>query len=174
MLDGRRKKQIKNIADQILASFGSAADRTDIEDLISKHEISVVNIPEMNNTISGFSAISQGKQVIGILETERSSPRGRFTLGHELGHLTLHQNSLVNYGPAEVFFRRKDGHGKFDIKEIEANYFSACILMPEEKVQNAVNNLSAEKHLVSKLAEHFDVSEPAMTVRLMDLGYGLF
>ena len=43
--------------------------------------------------------------------------RDRFTIAHELGHLTLHQNSLINYSGQEVFFRHNHGPEKYDIKE---------------------------------------------------------
>ena len=57
--------------------------------------------------------------------------------------------------------------------EIEANAFASSLLMPEKLVRDYVRQMS-EKDLfdwqVEDLAEAFNVSEQAMTIRLTTLG----
>ena len=57
--------------------------------------------------------------------------------------------------------------------EQEANFFAASILMPEVLVRQKANIMECDLHddeNVSKLAELFNVSLPAMTFRLLNLG----
>ncbi len=60
-----------------------------------------------------------------------------------------------------------------DPKEIEANQFAACLLMPADLVKHAVTACGGSLLVdsqVSELASTFDVSEQAMTIRLSTLG----
>ena len=59
-----------------------------------------------------------------------------------------------------------------DAKEIEANQFAACLLMPSRLVRERVKALNAEQLYdfhVTALAKDFHVSEQAMTIRLTSL-----
>ena len=60
-----------------------------------------------------------------------------------------------------------------DPKEIEANQFAACLLMPPDLVKHAVMACGGSPLVdsyVTELASTFDVSEQAMTIRLSTLG----
>ncbi|WP_347358474.1 ImmA/IrrE family metallo-endopeptidase [Bdellovibrio sp.] len=179
MLDLRKKKQIKKAADDILSCVHSDNEFSiDILAIVNDLRINLVPVEELDSSISGFSAVRNGKKIIGLVKSDLETERGRFTVAHELGHLTLHQNSLINYSGQEVFFRHNHGPEKYDIKEIEANYFAACILMPEDKLQKCVSELFSSNFMpasgIETLARNFKVSTTAMTVRLCDLGYNLF
>ena len=59
-----------------------------------------------------------------------------------------------------------------DAKEIEANQFAACLLMPSRLVRERVKALNTEQLYdshVTALAKEFQVSEQAMTIRLTSL-----
>jgi hypothetical protein len=60
-----------------------------------------------------------------------------------------------------------------DPKEIEANQFAAALLMPSEMVKRKVADIGGGALLdyhVSRLADEFNVSELAMTIRLTSMG----
>jgi Zn-dependent peptidase ImmA (M78 family) len=105
--------------------------------------------------------------------------RKRFTIGHEIGHFYLrHQfesgdHVHVDRGGYYISQRGPKASKGLDPKEIEANQFSACLLMPSKLIMSEVaklgtNNLS--DYAVEKLAKSFQVSEQAMTIRLTTLG----
>lgn len=102
-------------------------------------------------------------------EARRSPGRRRFTIAHEIGHLVLHVPDLH-----EVFYDRPA-----DIREIEespvaelpelrrrereANVFARELLMPEALVNEQAD---ATGFNLSALAKRFEVSVPAMRLRL--------
>jgi Zn-dependent peptidase ImmA (M78 family) len=61
-----------------------------------------------------------------------------------------------------------------DREEIEANAFGAALLMPEEWIQDRVDELLREGNSAARileiLASEFDVSKQAMENRLINLG----
>lgn len=61
------------------------------------------------------------------------------------------------------------------IREIEANYFAMCILMPEHMVHAEFAKLSKEDRDIDRvfkvLSERFQVSTQVVALRLNELGY---
>ena len=106
---------------------------------------------------------------------EQSDPpyRKRFSIAHELGHHFLH---LVNDGEIldthrDMFRDKEPAEGPVSerrLRELEANWFAASLLMPEEFVRSEWENNS----IVPRLAKAFNVSREAMGYRLdaLDLG----
>lgn len=178
MIDGRRKKQIKRTAEDVLKQCQMNIPAFRIDDLLKQLSVRLVEAPELSESILGFSFVKDNEKFIGVKSTDTHMGRRRFTIAHELGHLMLHQNSMLNYGHGEVYFRHTYGHQKHDPKEYEANYFAACLLMPEDLVQNYVNSMYPQFGLmgddIDTLAAKFQVSSSAMTIRLSELGYTLF
>jgi Zn-dependent peptidase ImmA (M78 family) len=80
--------------------------------------------------------------------------RQRFTMAHELGHLMLH--------PLGLDYRAIHSAGSKDRKEVEADQFAAELLMPGWMLRAYMQATTD----VGKLAEHFQVSEQAMAIRL--------
>jgi Zn-dependent peptidase ImmA (M78 family) len=62
-------------------------------------------------------------------------------------------------------------------REIEANHFAACLLMPKKELMHELISLSREgsinENAIENLAKRFDVSVQAMSVRLAVLGVSL-
>lgn len=109
--------------------------------------------------VSGFSEWSRGRWVIVINEDDHWT-RQRFTLAHELKHVL--DNPFI-----EVLYPGRDGKPSGLRAEAVCNYFAACLLMPRPAVKRAWGN---QHQRVSDLAAHFGVSEPAMGLRLYQLG----
>jgi Zn-dependent peptidase ImmA (M78 family) len=87
-----------------------------------------------------------------------SQARQRFSIGHELGHYVKGH---------EVAFARARGLGDRPAERREADSSAARLLMPEEWVRRA--NAELDGNLFG-LAQRFDVSVPAMQIRLRELG----
>ena len=89
--------------------------------------------------------------------------RQRFTIAHELAHFVL------NHGA-----RDRDTPDNFtmavhDQKEVAANKFAVCLLIPKGFV-DAIVQVNMVRSL-PKLAKIFGVSKVAMSYRLKELGY---
>lgn len=93
----------------------------------------------------------------------KSENRVLFSVAHELGHLVLHL--LQDDGTlekSEVYARSKDSSQK----ELEANEFAAALLMPENDFIAKCKEFMVENKVnVTKVAEYFNVSNQAATVR---------
>ena len=91
---------------------------------------------------------------------EGSERRRRFTIAHEVGHFILHPGRLApeRSGMANEAMR---------LDEREADLFAAELLMPEHMVRRATLEEGADARV---LADRFEVSEAAMSLRLRRLG----
>jgi hypothetical protein len=97
-------------------------------------------------------------------EARQSPGRRRFTLAHELGHwICQHEQGRVE----SHYCRSEDiGVGAGWTLEREANTFAAQLLMPEPLLRREAGVLKLNVHV---LARRFEVSVPAMKVRLQQL-----
>lgn len=102
-------------------------------------------------------------------EANRNPRRRRFTIAHEVGHWRMHCAS----GISEVVYDRPqdiaDDHEPPELhqRENEANAFARELLMPELLVREQA---AATGCNLSALSERFDVSVPAIKLRLRLLG----
>tara|TARA_Y100000114_G_scaffold155435_1_gene179602 strand:- start:11536 stop:12066 length:531 start_codon:yes stop_codon:yes gene_type:complete len=132
-------------------------------------------------SLSGFAVHKNGKRYIGV-HGEEPLARQRFTIAHELGHLFLHKNESVSYDQGGMMLFREEHAGNGgDAKEVEANKFAAELLMPEAELRedtskegsfDLINRTSATDEIIARLAEKYEVSEQAMTIRLTTLYFG--
>ncbi|WP_321479721.1 ImmA/IrrE family metallo-endopeptidase [uncultured Bacteroides sp.] len=136
----------------------------DIEQLVIDNKIEIKRI-ELPPEISG-KLYMQGDSWIIEVNKNHSPNRQRYTIAHEFAHYCLHKNANQTF--EDTAFFRKD-ENKTSI-EYEANQFAAELLMPEEKIKEAIESDLLE---LKQLADHFKVSLIAMKNRLINLGYKL-
>jgi hypothetical protein len=105
----------------------------------------------LNAGTSGFS--------IAVNATENAL-RKRFTIAHEIAHFVLHRDKLDNGDLVDDTMYRS---GLSSAEETAANNLAAQILMPIHLIQALIE--AGFKDVVS-LAEKFQVSQPAMKIRL--------
>lgn len=114
-----------------------------------------------------------GVAIIGV-NSVHSLGRQRFTIAHELGHLVLHKDEKLHVDEKPpIRFRNEESSRATNATEIEANQFAAELLMPIELLTKEIESISDDteaEEAVSYLAERFQVSEQAMTLRLTRLG----
>lgn len=124
----------------------------------------------LDNDVSGALIINENAKLI-CTNANDSEKRERFSIAHELGHYFIHHIQDLELTKSATYLRDKLSSTGVNDKEIEANYFAACLLMPEEKIKELVNfNISFDKN-VEKLSKDFNVSETAMAIRLNKLGF---
>jgi len=122
---------------------------------------------ESGARLSGLLFPEHRRIYVNAVEAKRSHGRKLFTVAHELGHWHLHRGdgtavhtrfcseADVGAAPARLKSTQQIEH--------EANRFAAALLMPEPMVRSLA---PAVQFNVRLLAQRFDVSVPAMQVRL--------
>lgn len=123
-------------------------------------------------TTEGFEGglITDDCKSEGVILVNAAARRGRrrFTIGHELGHFLIPTHRPANSG--QFLCSREDmrqwaakENDAYARMEMEANRFSALLLMPPPKLRVYLGKLGdPDLAHITELAEHFDVSkEPA-------------
>ena len=140
--------------------------------LIEEHDDirSLPNAPTELGRLSGMIEPSTKTIWLDRVECARSLGRRRFTIAHECGHWILHlgrgTGSSVCCRPADVVDRHQADAHELAAREREANEFAAELLMPEILVTGQARATGGN---ISALAERFDVSAPAMRLRVHSL-----
>ncbi len=122
--------------------------------------------PEVpSSSISGLLLTGLGEIWVNKWEAGKWEGRRRFTVGHELGHYVMHQESK-----SRVFCRTdaisEGAEADKPVKppmEVQADAFAAAMLMPMHLVEAQVAVLGTD---VDALCEVFETSNKAMNYRL--------
>jgi Zn-dependent peptidase ImmA (M78 family) len=172
-----RRRQIREAVDQLLRQSGTVSPAVDVEAIAKLHGITVQR-QKVEDSFSGFLLRDNqsGTVVIGV-NAQHPPVRRRFTIAHELGHFFLHEHEKLRVDQGTFVINRRDARSSTgtDIQEIEANAFAAELLMPEEFILRDIEELNknplADHQLLCRMADRYDVSEPAMAIRLSNLGF---
>jgi hypothetical protein len=108
----------------------------------------------------------------GLLEEKEGRLR-RYTVGHEIGHWTLHADAARS-GTLSLFHgdRIWCRTGSRDPVERQAEMFSASLLMPKDQLQAALPKRPWQGWpAVYRLADTFLVNLTPMAIRLEELGW---
>ncbi|HEV3376410.1 MAG TPA: ImmA/IrrE family metallo-endopeptidase [Thermoleophilaceae bacterium] len=142
----------------------------DVEDL--RHAPGVPSDLPQEQGLSGLLLPSLGEIWVNAAEARDWPPRRRFTIGHELGHWTLHRtrgavwcrSHAVDPDPAE----QPRGRRAYPPEESEANEFAAAVLMPAHLVRRHYERLRRrDPHgCFGQLCRIFGTSGAAMSRRL--------
>ncbi len=164
--------QIKIEAEKVLNKYALQQLPIDIFNLIERMELKIM-FEDMEDDHSGFLLVEKGKATVAINEDHHIN-RQRFTAAHELGHFVLHAKEEDELFVDKTFQRGAVSSTGTDYREIEANRFAAEILMPEkvinEKIEEEIGDSGLTDLDIYQLAMEFQVSEQAMTLRLVNLG----
>lgn len=107
------------------------------------------------------------KGAVGILRIrpgEKWQPRGRFSIGHELGHWTLHEGKSQYWICSADQIHRYKGNAE----EQEANAFSAELLMPTPIFAPMCQSRPFNKASLEQLSHTFETSLQATAIRMAE------
>lgn len=177
-----RRKYIRSTVEQLLTDHNIYSAPVNVEQIASACG-AVIRYEPAEDNLCGFLLRdhTQKKIIIGINKSHPEN-RQRFTIGHELGHLLLHEGNKFH---VDYKFRLKLDNDKApketSEEEKEANLFAAELLMPASFIKQdlgkpitpdifeALDLLEDEK--LQNLARHYKVSAQALTFRLANLNY---
>ena len=169
----RRNDAIEQQAVKILADHNFDEIPVDVDGLAQSLGLDV-QVKDMDDDISAFLLLEGEKQVIVVNEKHHKNRR-RFSVAHEIGHFCLHHTSGKDrlFIDKATYYRNNQAHSGLSYSEIEANRFAASLLMPRHQILRQLdpNELifDNENQNVGSLANQFEVSEQAMTLRLVRL-----
>jgi len=161
------KDVIEAFAEDVASALGYAAGR-ELDNLVYKTG------GEIRFDNSGFDDLESGsiiahnfnKYVI-FLSANTSALRDRFTIAHELGHLTLHLPAIKKENPNAIMraTRFVDPEDRDQQRaEWEANWFAASFLMPREQFSRIYREKGDDF-----ARKHFSVSAQAVSIRAKSL-----
>lgn len=153
---------------QLLARHSADSAPVDVYRII-KDEGIALSLEEMEDDHSGLLLVENGVAAIAVNSTHHPH-RQRFSAAHELGHYILHSRGRDRLFVDKAYRRSHVSSSGTDTDEIEANRFAAALLMPENLIRQYTGDLPITDLDICKLALKFQVSEQAMTLRLVNLG----
>ncbi len=161
----------------LAAAFGCEKPPVNVEQVAKRLGLKIVRL-DLGDEISGL-LISKGDSTVIAVQQSDPPNRQRFTIAHEIAHFYLrHQFKPGDHVHVDrghlITPRNSRSSTGVDAKEIEANQFAACLLMPSKLLRERIKALKVKSLCddhVEKLAGEFKVSEQAMTIRLSTLGF---
>jgi hypothetical protein len=136
----------------------------DITAMATDLGLSVYESYELPPGVSGKICLdSSGESPSGYViavNANEAYRRRRFTIAHECAHYLLHRSKIGDELIDDAIYRSEKLNTK---EEFEANNLAADLLMPQRLVNDFIRQGISG---VDSLAEQFDVSGPAMKVRL--------
>ena len=164
----RKVSEIRQKAQKVLSDNVVTHAPVNVFELIKNEGIRTLT-EEMEDDHSGFLLVEEGKATVAI-NASHPPNRQRFTAAHELGHYFLHAQGKDGLFVDKAFKRSPVSGTGEDAVEIEANRFAAEILMPKKFIEEKVGDDEITDLYILQLALEFQVSEQAMTLRLVNLG----
>lgn len=165
------KKEIRKKA--ALFRTGCKINHYGIADLFKcdQREFKIIRYPLGEKADLGLT-IKKDDDVIIFTNSSVRLSREIFTLAHEIGHTVLHMN--VDMPFIDDTTTMTDGSA--DVMEQEANYFAACLLMPDNvvreyldlEIQHSGDELSALD--IARIMSEFNISFDMALNRLEALG----
>jgi Zn-dependent peptidase ImmA (M78 family) len=162
--------------------------------LKNEYEVDFVDLSANNNLLG---SCDMERNIIGINQSIKETPRELFVMAHEFGHFILHQKLSIgqtaydSFQDSEYNFRK----GTHDLEnpkhwiEWQANYFASCFVLPQvpfyyrlTSIQENLNKSKGKIYLddqyqnrtdfnkiVARLAYRFGVSKTTVIFKLNEM-----
>lgn len=173
----RSRREIEKLVSQILRKLEINAPPVPVEEIAVAQGLPVIESPFASD-VSGALIRTDGLAGIAVNGTQHPN-RKRFTIAHELGHYLLEHEGEGDHLDWKFTVLRRDGNSSEanDTQEMEANFFAASLLMPRDCLRRDLSlraSFNGEAELqqddILVLAKKYQVSEKAMSYRLINLG----
>lgn len=171
-LQDSRKAEIAELAEAVVESHPTDSDSVKPEAVLKAKGIGLHSAfyPESFDALlachGGTFSVHLNLSRVG---GDPSSPRARFSLGHELGHYFIdeHRNALLagqkSHGSSCGLFDGSDS-----MEEQEADHFAANLLMPPSRFVSAAESQGSPLHTILALHDKFDVSLTATALQFVE------
>ncbi len=161
----------ERLADKIVRNLVDPQPPIDVKKIALALDVEQIE-PAGDQSFEG-ALVTDRERSLGLILYNAYSPpqRQRFTIGHELGHFLIPTHlPTTDLGfecsDKDISGTKRGGLAKI---EIEANEFSANLLLPRRTLQIEIAKVLAfDINSIEKLATKFDVSKEAMGRRCVD------
>jgi len=152
-LDVQRFESAEKVASIVRAHWGIVPGPIkNLTALVEKAGV-IVGVSDFGGaSISGMTFRVPGQPPIILLNVRHTADRMRYTLAHELGHLTMHRFPTPKM-------------------EIEANEFAEALLMPREDIRHAFLGRRITLAALASLKPEWRVSMQSLLYRARTLGF---
>lgn len=169
-------EEIYNLAEELAKKYNPRGIAPFPYDAIERdrEDLKILLTDRLNEEISGaINFIKEESKFFILINKNKPDTRKNFTIAHELGHYFLHPETVKkeeaiidadNTIDSSILFRLDNA--EYSRIETEANNFAASLIMPEDLVRKAWDDLSD----IKEIANVFKVSPSAMSIRLEKLG----
>lgn len=169
-----RKRKIDLLVESLLEENGITSAPVPVL-TIARARGARIHADALDGDLSGFLFRDHDHAVIGV-NTQHAPTRQNFTIGHELGHMLLHDLEQLHVDRGFAVRLRNDLSSQgTDDAEREANYFAAALLMPRALLERDLDGHDSldltEDTTIKNLSRKYGVSTVAMVNRLKNLGY---
>lgn len=163
-------QKLEELTSEILLNNDMYKIPVDVIKIANSNDIKVYE-GDLEKKISGAIRYKKDEDKFEILINKNDiKVRQRFTIAHELGHYFLHQEFLKNEEiHVDTMYRTANNEAEIEQsreREKEVDYFAGALLMN----RTLLEKMHKENNSIKELAEIFNVSVSAMTVRLDVLG----
>lgn len=162
---------IKDLAEFIALQYDDKI--TPVDEIVKQENLQLFYDHYDKDTFDGITVYADGYFYIHLNidnGNRKDSVRGRYTLGHELGHYFLDTHRIgLKLGilePHPSIINRK----QFYAIEREADYFASCLLMPEFRFTKDVFKKKFSFELIDFLSKQYQVSITACAFRFAQIG----
>lgn len=168
-----RLKMARQSAEAYLRDNGHTTLPVDPFEIAAKHGIEVKAKPGTADGVSGM-LLRHGDN-FGILYATHTGSEGfeRFSVGHELGHYFL-DGHIDHVLPKDGIHTSHGGFVSADPHELEADHYSAGLLMPSTPFKRALNNRRPGLSSVEAMAGLCKTSLTATAIRCAELSDDAF
>ena len=161
-------QELEDLTSEILMNNDMYKIPVDVVKIANSNDIKVFK-GDLDKKISGAIRYNKKQNRFEILVNKNDvASRQRFTVAHELGHYFLHRDFLKDEEVhVDTILYRADDEKEEEvrIREKEVDYFAGALLMNKTLLEKL-----RSENTITELAEIFNVSVSAMTVRLDILG----
>lgn len=162
---GAEHQRAKNAAQTLLRKYKIRGPSEINVDLLAWAEFRAL-VKEGDVQSCAAAVVRAGKSGLILVNRYGHSGRKRFSVAHEMGHLSLHAgvNQMAVCSESDIFRYRK-----IRAEEPEANTFAVELLMPEEFFLKAVDQAPPAFELIEHLRKIFQTSLTATALRFVRL-----
>lgn len=144
-----------------------------IEEIAGELDITEIRFMETEGFEGGLIAFDDKSEGIILLNPKSSKQRQRFTIGHELGHFLIPTHTTDgnrNFSCTKEDLQASSSDKNASRREIEANLFSAELLMPEQYFKTDIRQFGEPdiEHIRS-LAKRYNMSTESTARRYVEL-----
>lgn len=168
-------EQIRALAEEVAATYNPQHIAPfPYERIVEAHDDLRIYFTELEDDAISGATLYEGGEFTILINATKAGTRQHFSLGHELGHYFLHPDILkaekaiidsedALAGPRILYRQENTSDERL---EREANAFAAALIMPADLVSHGWEAVAD----IEKLAQIFQVSTVAMSIRLTELG----